>query len=116
MAGIDVREIPLCSSSPKINEMKRDTRPLVMDDVVELLHHALQLEVARDSHAQAGGDVARLQCRGQPMARRIGDRDAERVAVDVDEVVEIAAHRLCRHAQCRDVEVAEVRPSRAAAG
>ena len=53
-----------------------------MDDVVELLHRADDLEVAVGGHAQAHVDVAHDQRRGKAVAGAVGDGEAEDVVGD----------------------------------
>ena len=91
--GVDVHEaaVVLDLAVEERDEARR--QPRLVDDAVQALDRAHDLEVALDRHAQARVDVAHLEGRRQAVARGVGDRDAEDAVGDRDEVEVVAARR-----------------------
>ncbi len=77
-----------------------------MDDLVQPLHGAHDLQIARETHAQAHVDVAHLQSRRQAVTGDVGDREAENLVGDRNQIVEVAADRLHRLDLAVEIEIA----------
>ena len=76
-----------------------------MDDPVQALDGARDLEVALDRHAESRVHVAHLERGRQAVAGSVGDRDPEDPVGDRDEVEVVAAHELRRRRESGDLDV-----------
>ena len=79
------------------HELRRE--PALVEDPVQPLDDPRDLQVAADSHPEAHVDVPDEEGREEAVAGRVGDRGAEAVGGERDEIVEVPPHRLRR---CRD--------------
>ncbi len=96
MARVDVHQVPvvLDLAVEERHEPGRQTR--LVNDAVQALDRADDLEVALDSHAQARVHVADLEGRREAVAGGIGDGDAEDPVRDRDEVEVVASDQFGR--------------------
>ena len=106
MAGVDVDEVAVELELAVDHRHEAAGQRALVDDVVEALHRAHDLEVAGQPHAQPHVDVAHLQRRRQAVAGDVGDRQAEDLRADRDVVEEVAAHLVHRLGVAEDLEVA----------
>src|SRR5204862_6850523 len=79
-------------------------QPPAVNDVVELLDGAHDLEIAVRSHAQTHVNVADDQRGGKAVSRTVGNGKSENIVRDRDEVVEIAADDFGGNRPAPDVE------------
>src|ERR1051326_2029152 len=77
--------------------------------VIQLLHRPDDLEIAVGRHPQTHVDVADDQRGREAVTGAVGDREAEDIVSDRDEVVEIAADDLRRDGPSPDVEAGVLR-------
>ena len=109
MSGVDVEDLPvrLELGVEERDELRRQAA--LVEDPVQPLERPGDLQVAPDRHPEADVDVADEKGGEEAVPGGVGDRGAEAVVPDRDEVVEVAAHQLGRTRDRRDVEVADGR-------
>ena len=82
------------------------------DHPVELFDRGGDAQAILDAHAQSDDGVPRLQRRGEAVAGRVGDGDAEGAGRDGDEVEQVAADLLGRYRAAPQVVAREAGRSR----
>ena len=94
MAGVHVDDVAvrLELAVEQRHELRRETA--LVQDAVQSLDRAGDLEVAADSHAQTHVDVAHEKRREEAVPRGVRDRRAEAQIAEGQEVVEVAADGL----------------------
>src|ERR1017187_7997779 len=89
------------------HELRRETA--LVQDAVQPLDRAGDLEVASDAHAQADVDVAHEKRREKAVARGVRDRRAEAQIAEREKIVEVAADGLGGKGKPVELEVPHLR-------